>query len=405
MREKRSLSRLLLCSTLALFMVLPALPAWAQTYKIIYAFPDQDNLGAGSALVRDQMGNLYGGGYGPTYGPGVIYKISPAGAYTVLHKFTGSDGDGADALTLGPAGTLYGTSYYGGLNSCPNGCGVLFQLSTSTGKETVLHRFNPDLAPADGISPDGGVIVGPNGQLYGVTQLGGLGGYGVLYEFANGKVTVLHTFADGGDGGSPATAPLLVDGSLYGTTTFGGNDSCEVTGEPQGCGTVYKFDGGVEQALYTFQDGPDGGYPGAGLIADSEGNLYGTTVLGGDDTICTGRPPGCGAVFKLSPRGQGTSLHAFTAKADGAWPSAALVRDGAGNLYGTAYFGGDYKCGDGCGTIFKIDTLGKFSVIHSFKGEDGSGPTTLILSGHKLYGIAHDGGPANRGVIYELTLK
>jgi uncharacterized repeat protein (TIGR03803 family) len=145
------------------------------------------------------------------------------------------------------------------------------------------------------------------------------------------------------------------------------------------------------------------------LIADSDGNLYGTTVLGGDLNCEIGGPPaGCGVVFKLTPSGQETVLHSFTGSTDGAWPSDALVMDSAGNLYGTAYYGGDSQCnyGMGCGTVFKIDAAGQFSLIHTFKGRDGAFPRALIAGNGKLYGVTNGGGPGGlflTGVIYELT--
>jgi uncharacterized repeat protein (TIGR03803 family) len=437
-REKKSCSRrLLLCSTLPLSLVLLALPAWTQTYTVIYAFTAQDNLYAGSTLAQDAQGNLYGASWDSSQKCpqatvcGAIYKITPTGTETILHEFTGSpDGEYPNAVTIDATGNLYGTTLHGGTGTLqdycsPNGCGTIFQI-TSSGDETILHSFNAanrlqrSDAPCpassceltDGILPQAGVAVGPNGELYGTTTFGGAGpvgpeGDGTIYEFANGEETILSSFTDGINGGLPGVAPLLRNGNLYGTTTFGGTGPC-LTSFGYGCGTVFEYDETGERALYEFQNGADGGFPAASLIADSKGNLYGTTVLGGDTNCELGAPPpGCGVVFKLSTAGKETVLHTFTGQADGAWPSAALVMDTAGNLYGTAYYGGDLNCTDGfqgCGTIFEIDTLGNFSVMHTFEGADGAVPGALILNGSELYGVAGYGGAADRGVVYELSL-
>jgi uncharacterized repeat protein (TIGR03803 family) len=388
---------------------------------MIHSFTTEDSLTAGSAIAQDKLGNLYGASWESKsitcpggVACGAIYKISPTGAVTVLHEFTGNpDGAYPDSVTVDTTGTIYGTTYDGGTSTfqyCGGaGCGTIFQL-TSSGQETILHSF--DAPPKDGIVPQSGVIVGANGELVGTTTFGGTGsigseGDGTIFKFANGTETVLYSFTDGFDGGLPSAGLLLHDGALYGTAQFGGNGPC-VTSFGGGCGTVFKFDKSGEQALYQFQDGTDGASPAASLIIDKAGNLYGTTVLGGDlnCNLSQGDPPGCGVAFKVSPADAETVLHAFTGAADGAWPSNALVMDTAGNLYGTAYFGGDFTCNQlGCGTIFKIDTLGKFSVIHTFKGPDGAYPRALIGNGSKLYGVTNNGGADNKGVVYELSLQ
>jgi len=419
--EKRLSARALLVrSTLFLFIVLIAPRARTQTYRVIYAFTGQNKLSAGSTIALDSLGNFYGASNNSVRtcsagACGAIYKISPTGTETTLYEFAGSpDGEYPNGVMVDGTGTLYGTTYYGGTSTfqyCNNyGCGVLFRL-TGSGQETVLHSFNAP--PGDGILPQAGVILGSNGALYGTTTNGGTGsvgtsGDGTIYRFANGKETVLYNFTDGVDGGLPSSSLLLRGGSLYGTANFGGTGPCFTT-FGGGCGTVFRLDKTGESTLYEFQGGADGGFPAASLIADSAGNLYGTTVLGGDLNCEIGGPPaGCGVVFKLTRSGQETVLHTFTGSTDGAWPSNALVMDPAGNLYGTAYYGGDLQCnyGLGCGTVFKIDASGQFSVIHTFKGKEGAFPRALIAVGEKLYGVTDGGGPGGlflTGVIYELT--
>jgi uncharacterized repeat protein (TIGR03803 family) len=165
------------------------------------------------------------------------------------------------------------------------------------------------------------------------------------------------------DGSGPDYGTLIRDsaGNLYGTTVAGGAAGNN--------GTVFKLGtAGAETVLYTFTGGADGGQPYAGLIRDRAGALYGTTFKGG---ITTGTcfQGGCGVVFKLDMTGAETVLHSFTGGADGGYPNAGLVRDSAGNLYGTALEGGIITgaCGvGGCGVVFKLDTSGIETVLYRF---------------------------------------
>jgi uncharacterized repeat protein (TIGR03803 family) len=206
--------------------------------------------------------------------------------------------------------------------------------------------------------------------------------------------SVLHSFSPypSTDGNTPLGALIRdTEGNLYGTT-YGGGDS--------NFGTVYKVDSsGNESILYSFTGGTDGGWPSAGLIHDAEGNVYGTASSGGQ-AGCGALGFGCGVVFRISRGGKFTVLHAFTGGADGAAPVAALVRDEAGNLYGTASQGGSAgsvsSVRSGCGTVFKLSPEGKLTVLHSFSGtgSDGGIPLAgLILDETgNLYGTASVGG-------------
>src|SRR5271157_2663432 len=293
--------------------------------------------------------------------------------YGVLYTFTGSpDGAVSDGgLVRDAQGNLYGTTYYGGNSACTgpfgNGCGTVFKVDT-TGKETVLYSFT---GGADGAIPYAGLLRDAQGQLYGTTSQGGdlacnaPNGCGTVFTVdTTGKETVLYSFTGGADGASP-TAGLLPDaqGNLYGTTSQGGDPACT-----NGCGTVFKVDmTGKETVLYSFTGtGGDGAYPYAGLVQDAQGNLYGTTSQGGDPA-CTN---GCGTVFTVNTTSKETVLYSFTGTGgDGVQPSAGLVLDTLGNLYGTTVQGG----ASGYGTVFKVDTTGKETVLYSFTGTGGDG--------------------------------
>jgi uncharacterized repeat protein (TIGR03803 family) len=251
-----------------------------------------------------------------------------------LYSFKGgADGVSPYAGVIQDAqGNLYGTTFYGGEVACSGGCGTVFKLS-KTGKETVLYRFK---GGADGASPIAGVIQDADGTLYGTAVLGGdttcAGGCGVVFKLnKTGKLTVLHRFTGGSDGGQPATGVIQdAHGNLYGTAEFGGDLSCGQDGV--GCGTVFKLSKtGKYTVLHTFTGGTDGANPNAGVIKDANGNLYGTTYDGGSSHCNSG----CGTVFTLSATGKETVLYRFEGPPDGQGPEGQLVRDARGNSTGS----------------------------------------------------------------------
>jgi uncharacterized repeat protein (TIGR03803 family) len=261
--------------------------------------------------------------------------------FTVLYSFQGgTDGEGPyGGVVRDAAGNLYGTTSYGGAFSN----GTVFKLDT-TGQETVLYTFTGGRGGTDGFFPAGALIRDAAGNLYGTTQLGGNYSFGTVFKVdSTGIETVLYRFR-GGSGGDQPDGGVIMDkaGNLYGTTQGGGTSYD---------GTVFKLNpSGYKTVLYSFGSGADGTQPDAGVIADTAGNLYGTTAYGGTSNL--------GTVFKLDKTGKETVLYSFTGGADGALPVTGLVRDAAGNLYGTAYFGGDSGsfCSGvgGCGVVFKI---------------------------------------------------
>ena len=310
----------------------------------------------------------------------------------VLHSFgSGTDGINPSAnLIFDAAGNLYGTTTYGGIHTCTDydgkpGCGTVFELSPREDggwTETVLHSFGRG---TDGTLPSAGLVSDSAGNLYGTTSAGGIHDNcpyfyydtcGTVFELSPREdggwaETVLHSFGNGSDGQTP-TGSLIFDaaGNLYGTTNYGGI---------HGAGTVFELSprqngGWTETVLHSFGDGEkDGTYPTAGLIFDAVGNLYGTTWDGGIR--------GYGAVFELSPREGGwteTVLYSFGQKyivSDGQWPETGLVIDAAGNLYGTTINGGIHLIGcnpSACGTVFKLspneDGGWTETLLHSFGG-------------------------------------
>ena len=309
-------------------------PAQAQTARevVLHNFAGPPR-GASpvAGVIRDSAGNLYGTTeFGGSADAGVVYRLDTAGHQKVLFSFGGgNDGANPVAGVIGDsAGNLYGTTEFGGSANA----GVVYRLDTA-GHETVLYNF---MGGDDGGGPYAGVIRDSAGNLYGTTLSGGRAGAGVVYQLdPAGKETVLYNFMGGIDGGEPFAGVIRDSaGNLYGTTFSGG---------ASGQGMVYKLDpAGHETVLYSFTGGTDGGSPFAGVIRDSAGNLYGTTT-NGNFTGCGA----CGVVYKLDPAGHETVLHTFGIGPDGWYPKAGVIRDSAGNLYGTTWYGspdpGDWR--------------------------------------------------------------
>jgi uncharacterized repeat protein (TIGR03803 family) len=272
-----------------------------------------------------------------------------------------------------------------------------------TGHETVLHAF---LGGSDGATPDTGTLVRDKlGNLYGTTISGGgsincLGGCGTVFKVDSaGNETIIYSFTGtGGDGSSPDSR-LTRDklGNLYGTTLWGGSRSN---------GTVFKLDtAGKESVLYSFSGtNGDGNNPLGGVVPGARGSLYGATTFGG--------AYGFGTVFTVDSTGTETVLYSFTGLADGGVPRGGLLR-ARGVLYGTTNRGGDPQCsGAGCGVIFKIDSAGKETVLHTFSLVDGGYPDAGLTRDKdgNLYGTTNGGGvPAcdpgrnGCGTVFRLT--
>jgi uncharacterized repeat protein (TIGR03803 family) len=199
---------------------------------------------------------------------------------------------------------------------------------------------------------------------------------------------VVHTFAGSPEDGAHPYGSLAMDanGNIYGTTFAGGASDA---------GTVFKVGSkGKETVRYTFTGGDDGAGPSAGLIEDAKGNLYGTTQAGGSH--------GFGTVFKVNASGKETVLYSFAGGKDGSGPSAGLIRDAKGNLYGTTFAGG----ASAAGTVFRVNSQGKETVLYSFTGGiDGSIPFGGLVSdtAGNLYGTTYEGGTSGMGTVFKLT--
>ncbi|HLY18324.1 MAG TPA: choice-of-anchor tandem repeat GloVer-containing protein [Bryobacteraceae bacterium] len=324
------------------------------TFKetVLHSFSSSDGINPPGGLIQDSAGNFYGATQGGgTYADGTVFQMSATGSLSVLYDFNNSGNTNAQTpngtLARDSAGNLYGTTAFGG-NGSGLGCGTVFKLPV-IGQVGLLHKFS---CQPDGSLPKSGLLLAQStGYLYGAMSAGGAYNFGTVFEVNSntGIFTLLYTFSGGADGGNPwVEGGLIADesGNLYGTTLTGGNGSGGA-----GDGVIFKINiaTGQETVLYTFA-GPDGANPRTGVVRDSNGNLYGTTYNGGAFNA--------GTVFKLDTAGNLTTLHSFTGGADGANPEAAVVRDSSGNLYGTASIGGVSECFNGCGTVFEITTAG-----------------------------------------------
>jgi uncharacterized repeat protein (TIGR03803 family) len=370
----------------------------ASSYQVLYSFHEGQFHGRypESALTYVNgalYGTTSGGGNGCPGGCGTVYRMSPSGTEKVLYSFHGGSSDGANpvATLIDVNGTLYGTTEYGG-GGCPDlGCGTVYSIST-TGTETMLHSF-ADRSSDDGYSPLAGLI-DVNGTLYGTTKYGGANcegflGCGTVYSIStSGSEKVIFSFGGSPDGAWPVSGLINVKGILYGTTSVGGSS---------GDGTVYSITPtGTEKVLHSFGGSPDGAMPGSGLV-DVRGTLYGTTSSGGN-ALCYEVSSTCGIVYSITTTGKEKVFYTFGPASDyggGAAPSAGLVYLN-GVLYGTAPVGGNgYGCYNiGCGVVYSLTMTAQETVLHVFNGgSDGARPDSAMIDVNgTLYGTTPSGG-------------
>lgn len=296
-----------------------------QTFTVLHEFKIAKGGNAFDGLITDGKGHFFGtASAGGSSNEGVVFRLGPKGSETVLHNFTGADGaTPADALVRDAAGDLYGLATIGGDMTCYGpygnpGCGTIFKIDTK-GVFSVLHTFTG--SPSDGALPSlgGGMVFDASGNLYGTTGFGGTYNGGVVFKIsASGSYSLLYSFGGvSGDAVGPNQQMLLIGNELYGTSEAGGTSGYY--------GTIFKISlQGSESVLFSFGQG-DGANPTAPLIADSSGNLYGTTQGG--------------IVYEVTPSGSETVLYSFAGGSDGEEPAAGLSWDNAGNLYGTTLDG------------------------------------------------------------------
>jgi uncharacterized repeat protein (TIGR03803 family) len=295
--------------------------------------------------------------------------------FTTLHSFSGSEGENPNGVLLQATnGDFYGTTVNAGARCIlpTTDCGTIFKITPSGGL-TAIHSFCFGLCASDGSAPDG-LVQATNGYLYGTTTFGGANcppnGCGTIFKISpSGTLTTLYSFCSISgcpDGYAPLGLVQASNGDLYGTTGLGGiATSCSF-----GCGTIFKVtSGGTLTTVYTFcaKTGcPDGSNPYPGLVEAANGDYYGATSNGGiTNSYC---PLGCGTVFKITPTGAFTTLYSFCSQpgcADGGLP-AKLAQGANGDLYGATARGGSSNCAFGCGTIFQLSPSGALTTIYSF---------------------------------------
>ena len=324
-----------------------------------------------------------------------------------IFNFNGTDGDSPEGpLVQGANGNLYGVTTFGG----PEDEGTLFELTPSGGL-TTLYNFCAESNCIDGAEPNTGMMLATNGNFYGYTTFGGISidgfGQGTMFQVTpGGKLTTLYLFCsltNCADGSNPQGTPIQdKNGKLYGVTGAGG---------AYNSGTVFAITtAGTLTTLYSFCPGggncTDGALPFGTLVQGANGNFYGTTEEGGANGLFDG------TIFEITPTGKLTTLYNFCSKtncADGQSPYTGLVQGAHGNFYGVTYTGGVVNCnGNGCGTIYKITAAGQFTTLYSFCQQsgckDGWGPAALIAATDgNFYGTTYSGGKYDNGTIFEVT--
>jgi uncharacterized repeat protein (TIGR03803 family) len=436
-------------ATLALWLLAPSLAA-AVTFTNLHSFLVK-SLGSRpfAPVTLGSDGNLYGttSTEGPNAGQGTVFKLTTNGVATLLHTFTGGadGGDPENALVQWTDGSFYGMTRGGGVHSN----GTAFKITTN-GVLTTLVQFT---GGADGGAPVGGLILAQDGNFYGAAQTGGDYGFGTVFRLTpSGQLTTVFAFANTNGANPASTLTLGSDSRLYGSTTSGG---------AHGNGTVFQMTlNGALVTLYSFGpsppdaslssgplvQGPDGDFygtaysggthymgcvfkitttgaltnlysfgtvrssngnaldgagPVGGLVFGNDGNLYGTTEVGGTNEISNG---GAGTIFRITPAGMLTTLRSFFDDVDGSTPDAGLLVVG-GVLYGTASQGGVAPglLGTGNGTVFKIRMNGAFAVVYDFPGLDGLNPSAELTMDDQgnLYGTTEYGGIFGQGTVFK----
>ena len=417
-----------ICGALSVCVAM-ANPGHAQTFRMLFNFDFTHGAWPTTPLAQGVDGNLYGTTYqGSVQQAGILFRVDAAGSLRVLHNFCSQVGCPGGpfpwaGLLLASDGNFYGTTMGG----------TIFRV-TPADEFTTVYKFHPG---ADGYEPEAPLIEGADGNLYGTTSVGGIhnggsifkisktglttlnsiklpfrpgfgalaqgedgiygsgsggleGGGGIFKITDTGLLTTLYTFcsqANCADGYLPSGPLLASNGSIYGTTLFGGANSCGNYQQGR-CGTVFRITpNGKFTTLYSFCSQPncaDGTNPRAGLIQATDGALYGVTSDEGNPF------GGCGTMFKITLDGSLTTLYSFDPATDGCQPFGGLLQATDGNFYGTTEFGGSVS--GSYGTVFSLSTglspfvafvhgYGKVGQTGGILGQGFTGTTVVSLNG------------------------
>jgi len=402
-------ARILRLIAAAVLLVLAgrAFPAYGRTGTILHSFdgaPDDGRLPY-AGLVQGSDSNFYGTTYqGGSNDYGTIFRVSPSGSYTTLYSFAGPPNDGGfpwAPLVQSADNNFYGTTYAGGTSTnCGYGCGTIFRISPG-GVYTTLYSFAG--YPDDGFRPKAGLVEGSDSNFYGTTEWGGSSGAGTLFRIdSSGTYTILYSFGSTPphDGMNPqAGLTLGSDSNFYGTTAFGGAYME---------GTMFRITPSGSYSIlhsFGFSNLDDGSQPQGNLVQGSDSNFYGTTRTGGISTN--------GTIFRISPGGAYTNLYSFAGSpSDGSYPAAPLVQGSDGNLYGTTVLGGRHGHNPGIpgeGTVFRISPSGVYTNLCSFGSSSGDGKSPfggLILgSDGDFYGTTSAGGAHHdNGTLFKFAI-
>jgi uncharacterized repeat protein (TIGR03803 family) len=351
------------------------------TVTTVYSFCSQPSCTDGSypmgGLALGTDGNLYGTtAEGGTSNYGTVFKITTSGTLTTLHSFISSDAAWPYSTLIQVAnGIFLGTSFEGGAF---NG-GTVYEV-TASGLVTTIYSFCAQTRCSDGADPVGALVRGSDGNFYGTTPFGGTGNFGTIFKISpKGAFTKLHDFTS--TDGAQIWSTLIQSGSVLLGTAAAGGASTSCSG---GCGTIFKVTTtGVVTTLHSF-DSIDGASPVAGLIQGTDGNFYGTALLGGTS--------GDGTLFQSTASGAVTLLHTFVAT-DGEQPYGGLVQHTNGTFYGLTTGGGITSCVPiGCGSAFSESmglapfirtspTSGKVGSVVVILGTNLTGATSVTFNG------------------------
>ncbi len=378
-----------------LFCAAAAVTASAQSLTTLVNFSGSNGNNPTAPVIQATDNNFYGTtnlGGANTYG--TVYKMTPTGTLTTLYSFCSqqncADGSYPNAgLLQASDGNFYGTTSDGGAHGTG---GTVFKI-TPSGALTTLYSFCSAQNCTDGARPNTSLIEGIDGNFYGTTASGGQGNYGTVFQLSpSGTLRTVYQFCSQSsctDGIYPEGLLQTSDGTLYGTTLYGGNTTT--------VGTVFKLTtSGALTTLWSFcpqSHRTDGEQPLAGLALGSDGLFYGTTSLGGAN--------GFGTVFKISSTGTFTLLHGFQQGTDGSPSYGPLVQAVDGNYYGSTRMGGAHAGG----TLFEVTPGGALTTLYDFCSgsscSDGGQPLAgLKYARGNFYGTTSTGGTGNHRTVF-----